>query len=158
MKLTSYTDYALRTLMYLALNRDRLVTIQDIADAHHIAKNHLSKIVHQLGILGLVQTVRGRNGGLRLGREPSAINLGEVVRSTESDFFIAECFDPDKPGCIYSASCALKGVLGRANVAFLGVLDDVTLDTLIGPADRKGGARMPAELAPVQLAARIRVK
>jgi Rrf2 family nitric oxide-sensitive transcriptional repressor len=156
MKLTSYTDYALRTLMYLALNRNRLVTIQDIADAHHIAKNHLTKIVHHLGMLGLVQTVRGRNGGLRLGREPSAINLGEVVRSTESDFFIAECFDPDKPGCIYSASCTLKGVLGRASAAFLGVLDDVTLDTLIGPADGKDRARMPLESAPVRLVARVR--
>lgn len=158
MKLTSYTDYALRTLMYLALNRDRMVTIQDIADAHHIAKNHLTKIVHHLGLLGLVQTVRGRNGGLRLGREPSAINVGEVVRSTESDFFIAECFDPEKPGCIYSASCALRAVLGRASAAFLDVLDDVTLDTLIGPSHRKDGARMPSKSAPVQLVARIRVK
>lgn len=156
MKLTSYTDYALRTLMYLALNRDRLVTIQDIADAHHISKNHLTKIVHHLGMLGLVQTVRGRNGGLRLGREPSTINVGEVVRNTESDFFIAECFDPEKPGCIYSASCTLKGVLGRASAAFLGVLDDVTLDTLIGPADGKGRARRPLKTAPVELLSRIR--
>lgn len=158
MKLTSYTDYALRTLMYLALNRDRLVTIQDIADAHHIAKNHLTKIVHQLGLLGLVQTIRGRNGGLRLGREPSAINVGEVVRCTENDFFIAECFDPEKPGCIYSTSCALKGVLGRASAAFLDVLDGVTLDTLIGPTDGEGGARMPSKSAPARLVARVRTR
>jgi Rrf2 family nitric oxide-sensitive transcriptional repressor len=148
MKLTSYTDYALRTLMYLAMHRDRLATIQDIADAHKIAKNHLTKVVHQLGTLGLVDTVRGRNGGLRLGREPSEINVGEVVRSTESDFFIAECFDPDKPGCIYSASCALKGVLGRANAAFLDVLDGVTLDTLTSPSANR--RRSAANTAPLR--------
>jgi Rrf2 family nitric oxide-sensitive transcriptional repressor len=164
MKLTSYTDYALRTLMYLAQNRDKLTTIQDIADAHRIAKNHLTKIVHHLGMLGLVQTVRGRNGGLRLGREPSEINVGEVVRSTESDFFIAECFDPRKPGCIYSASCRLKGVLGRASAAFLGVLDEVTLDTLIGPVDSKDGTRASSTSAsisapvPVRLVSRGRTR
>ena len=133
MKLTSYTDYALRTLIFLALKRERLVTIHDIADAHQIAKNHLTKVVHQLGTLGLVETVRGRNGGLRLGREPSEINIGDVVRNTERDFFIAECFNAEKPGCIYSGSCALKGALGRASSAFLEVLDGVTLATLIAP-------------------------
>ena len=154
MKLTSYTDYALRTLMYLAMNRDRLVTIQDVADAHRIAKNHLTKVVHQLGMLGLVETVRGRNGGLRLGREPSEIRVGDVVRSTESDFFIAECFDPEKPGCIYSTSCALKGVLGRANAAFLGVLDGVTLDTLTGPDPARARSGDAAETAPVRFSVR----
>lgn len=154
MKLTSYTDYALRTLMYLAMNRDRLVTIQDIADAHRIAKNHLTKVVHQLGMLGLVETVRGRNGGLRLGREPSEIRVGDVVRSTESDFFIAECFDPERPGCIYSASCALKGVLGRANAAFLGVLDGITLDTLTGSVSPRGRIGDAAKASPVRFITR----
>jgi Rrf2 family nitric oxide-sensitive transcriptional repressor len=140
--------------MYLAMNRDRLVTIQDIADAHCIAKNHLTKVVHQLGMLGLVETVRGRNGGLRLGREPSEIRVGDVVRSTESDFFIAECFDPEKPGCIYSASCALKGVLGRANAAFLGVLDGVTLDTLTGSVPSRGRIEDAAKASPVRFITR----
>src|SRR6478672_11006356 len=80
MRLTSYTDYALRTLMFLALNRERLVTIGDIAETHHIAKNHLTKVVHQLGTLGYVETVRGRSGGLRLGREPEDIRVGDVAR------------------------------------------------------------------------------
>jgi Rrf2 family transcriptional regulator, nitric oxide-sensitive transcriptional repressor len=155
MKLTSYTDYALRTLMYLALNRDRLVTIQDIADAHKIAKNHLTKVVHQLGMLGLVDTVRGRNGGLRLGREPSEISVGEVVRSTEPDFFIAECFDPGKPGCIYSASCALKGTLGLANAAFLDVLDGVTLDTLTGPAASRQHSGTAVKAAPLRFISQV---
>jgi Rrf2 family nitric oxide-sensitive transcriptional repressor len=98
MKLTAYTDYALRTLMYLGANRDRLVTIQDIADLHNIAKNHLSKVVHQLGGLGVIQTVRGRNGGLRLGKEPIDIHLGDLVRNTEPDFNMAECFNRPQRG------------------------------------------------------------
>lgn len=150
MKLTSYTDYSLRTLMYLALNRDELVTIQDIADAHQIAKNHLTKVVHHLGLLGLIETVRGRHGGLRLGMEPEDINIGEVVRNTENDFHIAECFGNENGGCIYSSSCALKGVLSRASNAFLAVLDDVTLDTLITPASSPTRKRAAQKAVPVQ--------
>jgi Rrf2 family transcriptional regulator, nitric oxide-sensitive transcriptional repressor len=131
MRLTTYTDYALRTLMYLAANRDRLVTIQDIADAHHIAKNHLTKVVHHLGILGLVGSLRGRNGGLRLGREPAQINIGAVVRSTEPDFFMAECFNPEKSRCIMKAACILKDALHTATNAYLAVLDGVTLEDLM---------------------------
>lgn len=131
MRLTSYTDYALRTLMYLAMNRDRLVTIQDIADSHGIAKNHLTKVVNQLSAIGMIDSVRGRNGGLRLGREPADINIGDVVRSTETDFFIAECFNPDNQSCIYSAACSLKRVLRRATNAFLAELDGVTLEEMI---------------------------
>ncbi|SNS84279.1 transcriptional regulator, BadM/Rrf2 family [Noviherbaspirillum humi] len=141
MRLTTYTDYALRTLMYLAMNRDRLVTIQDIADSHAIAKNHLTKVVHHLGMLGFVETVRGRNGGLRLGREPKDINIGDVVRQTETDFNMAACFDPDDQNCLYSNACALKGVLGRATNAFLGVLDAVTLDMMLPPRQRRGGGK-----------------
>lgn len=138
MRLTTYTDYALRTLMYLAANRDRLVTIQDIADAHDIAKNHLTKVVHQLGILGVVESLRGRNGGLRLGKEPAQINIGAVVRSTEPDFYMAECFDPSKNHCMLSAACTLKGVLYNATAAYLAVLDGVTLEDLMA----KGGSRI----------------
>jgi Rrf2 family nitric oxide-sensitive transcriptional repressor len=141
MRLTSYTDYALRTLIFLGLNRDRLVTIQDIAQLHGISKNHLMKVVHQLGVNGFVDTVRGRNGGMRLKREPGDINIGDVVRNTETDFYMAECFDPDNVGCAYSASCTLKGVLGEATKAYLKVLDGVTLaDMLVNvkPAGQPG--------------------
>ena len=96
MRLTDYSDYSLRTLMYLGYNRDRLVTIQDIADLHGISKNHLMKVVHQLGLSGMVETVRGRNGGIRLNKEPVDIRIGEVIRNTESDFNMAECFDREK--------------------------------------------------------------
>lgn len=131
MRLTSYTDYALRTLMYLGMNRDNLVTIQDIADLHGISKNHLMKVVHQLGLSGMVETVRGRNGGLKLGHEPADINIGEVVRNTETDFFMAECFDPASNACVYAPSCILKGVLNDAIEAYLAVLNNVTLADLI---------------------------
>lgn len=131
MRLTTYTDYALRTLMYLAANRDRLVTVQDIADAHDIAKNHLTKVVHQLGTLGFVESLRGRNGGLLLGREPAQINIGEVVRSTEPDFYMAECFDPQKSHCILDGNCILKSTLHSATKAYLAVLDGVTLADLM---------------------------
>lgn len=131
MRLTAYTDYTLRTLLYLGMHRERLATIQDIAVQHGISKNHLMKVVHQLGLSGMVETVRGRNGGLRLRLEPSQINIGAVVRSTESDFFMAECFDPDRNSCMLSASCALKGVLGEATAAYLRVLDGVTLENVI---------------------------
>lgn len=134
MRLTTYTDYSLRTLMHLGLHRERLATIQDIANAHGISKNHLMKVVHQLGLAGLVETVRGRNGGLRLKREPAQINLGEVVRKTETDFFMAECFEPGGSACLYASACALKGVLGAATRAYLSVLDGVTLADLVGPA------------------------
>ena len=131
MRLTTYTDYALRTLMYLAAQRDRLVTIQDIADAHGIAKNHLTKVVHQLGILGFVESLRGRKGGLRLGKEPAQINIGAVVRSTEPDFYMAECFDPQKNNCRLSSACILKDTLYQATAAYLAVLDGVTLEILM---------------------------
>lgn len=144
MKLTAYTDYALRTLMYLGMNRDRLVTIQDIADLHNIAKNHLSKVVHQLGALGVIQTVRGRNGGLRLGKEPADIPLGDLVRNTEPDFNMAECFNRERNACILTSSCALKGVLNNATSAYLAVLDGATLQDLLPTgANRSANTRSP---------------
>ena len=147
MRLTTYTDYTLRVLIYLGMNQDRLVTIQDIADLHGISKNHLMKVVHQLGLSGLVETVRGRNGGMRLRKASAEINVGAVVRSTESDFFMAECFNQRSNACVYAPACALKGVLFQATEAYLAVLDGVTLEQLIKPA-----ANLPQDKAvPVQI-------
>ena len=131
MRLTNYTDYALRTLMYLAVSRDRLVTIQDIASLHSISKNHLTKVVHHLGQIGFVATVRGRNGGLKLGLEPIDINIGAVVRQTETDFYMAECFHKENNRCVYASACVLEDVLGAATAAYLKVLDGVNLDDLV---------------------------
>ncbi|TFW16914.1 RrF2 family transcriptional regulator [Duganella callida] len=134
MRLTSFTDYSLRTLLFLAANRDKLVTIQDIADLHVISKNHLMKVVYQLGLSGLVETVRGRNGGLRLAKEPEDINIGALVRATETDFFMAECFDRDADTCPLTAHCKLKNTLSAATQAFLHVLDQQTLADMLPPA------------------------
>jgi len=143
MRLTSFTDYSLRTLLFLAANRDKLVTIQDIADLHVISKNHLMKVVYQLGLSGLVETVRGRNGGLRLAKEPKDINIGELVRATESDFFMAECFDRDNDTCPLTPSCKLKNTLNAATAAFLAVLDQQTLQDMLPAA--------AAEAKPVRI-------
>ncbi|MEC4719756.1 Rrf2 family transcriptional regulator [Noviherbaspirillum sp. CPCC 100848] len=149
MRLTSYTDYALRTLMHLAANPDHLVTISDIADTHGIAKNHLTKVVHQLGVQGFIETVRGRSGGLRLGKNPKDIRIGDVVRQTETDFYMAACFDIEDQGCAYASGCGLKGVLSRATDAFLGVLDEVTLDSLM---QKKGRTLKGIEIRDAKLA------
>ena len=151
MRLTTYTDYALRTLMYLAANRDRLVTIKDIADTHDIAKNHLTKVVHQLGILGFVESLRGRNGGVKLGKEPGQINIGTVVRSTEPDFYMAECFDPKKNHCILSTDCVLKGVLYTATNAYLAVLDGVTLEDLMKTTDSSSSVSTEASFKSIPI-------
>jgi Rrf2 family nitric oxide-sensitive transcriptional repressor len=131
MRLTSFTDYSLRTLLYLCAHRDRLVTIQDIADMHSISKNHLMKVVYQLGQTGMIETVRGRNGGLRLGRAPKDINIGALVRETETDFFMAECFDREHDTCPLTPNCRLKGALWSATQAFLAELDKVTLEDML---------------------------
>ena len=137
MRLTAYTDYTLRTLIYLGMHRDRLSTIHDIAELHDISKNHLMKVVHQLGLSGLVETVRGRNGGLRLKVEPEQINIGAVVRHSETDFYMAECFGPNATACHLAPACALKGVLAAATAAYLKVIDSVTLADLIAAQPAK---------------------
>lgn len=144
MRLTAYTDYTLRTLIYLGMHRDRLATIQDIADLHGISKNHLMKVVHQLGLSGLVETVRGRNGGLRLRVEPDQINIGEVVRHSETDFYMAECFSPGGSACDLAPACALKGLLAGATAAYLKVLDGATLADLLAiqPKLQQGVAKV----------------
>ena len=151
MRLTIYTDYALRTLMHLAVHRERLVTIQDIADVHSIAKNHLTKVVHQLGLLGVVETARGRNGGLKLGKEPAQINIGAVVRSTEPDFYMAECFNRARNECVLTPSCVLKGVLSSATTAYLAVLDGVTLEDLVKKGNGRAASPPSLKSIPVQL-------
>jgi len=152
MRLTDYTDYSLRTLMYLGTHRDRLVTIQDIADTYGISKSHLMKVVHQLGISGLVETIRGRSGGLRLGKEPEEINIGEVVRGTEPDFMMVECFNRQINECILSPSCELQDVLRRATDAYLEVLNGVTL------ADLLRNSASLRKLARVQIYPKEKVK
>lgn len=130
MKLTFYADYSLRLLMYCAVRRDELVTIQEVADAYGISKNHLMKVAYELGRKGYLETVRGRGGGLRLARPPEKIGLGDVVRKVEEDFTMVECFDPKANQCVITGPCRLRGALSRALKAYLAVLDEYTLADL----------------------------
>ena len=132
MRLTGFTDYTLRTLMYLALQPDRLVTIADIADAYNISANHLMKVVHQLSVAGDIVTTRGRHGGLRLARPPSDINIGAVVRRTEPDMALVACFESDH-NCPIDSCCVLQRVMRDALAAFVAVLDRYTLADLVAP-------------------------
>jgi Rrf2 family transcriptional regulator, nitric oxide-sensitive transcriptional repressor len=136
MRLTVYTDYALRMLMYLALKEDQLATIAEIAESYDISKNHLMKVAHQLGVAGYVETVRGRGGGLRLAKPIQAIVLGEVVRYTEPDMAIVPCFEPVNAPCAIQPCCVLKRALKKARDAFVEVLDGYTLSDLVQPQAR----------------------
>jgi Rrf2 family nitric oxide-sensitive transcriptional repressor len=133
MRLTVYTDFSLRVLMFLALKGDGLATIAEVAKAYGISKNHLMKVAHQLGVAGYVETVRGKGGGLRLALRPQDIVIGEVVRRTEPDMALVPCFAPDGASCVIIPSCALRGVISKAREAFLSALDERTLADLVRP-------------------------
>lgn len=130
MRLTVFTDYALRVLMYLDLNAERRVTIRDVAEAYGISRNHLMKVVNKLTRAGLVDASRGVNGGLALARPAAEITVGEVVRSTEDDLALVECFREDNQ-CVITPECELKRVFGRARAAFLAALDEETISDLM---------------------------
>lgn len=133
MRLTVYTDYALRMLMYLAVKDDGLATISEIAASYGISKNHLMKVAHQLGMAGYVDTVRGRSGGLRLAKPAEAIGLGDVVRHAEPDMALVPCFKPVDASCAVRPCCALRRALERAGAAFASVLDEYSLADLVKP-------------------------
>ena len=161
MKLTNYSDYALRSLIYLAVKPEpqALANISDIANSYNISKSHLTKIIHQLGQLGYIETIRGKNGGIRLARAPEKINLGVLIKQIEPDFALVECFAATVPkvdnteqqglpitlidetanesssltkqGCVISPACRLKGVFFEALTAFVSVLEGYTLADII---------------------------
>ena len=135
MRLSLWTDYTLRVLMYCAAceHRDQPVTISEIAESHGISRSHLTKIVQQLGAKGLLETTRGRGGGIRLCKPAAEINVDDLVRQTETDFAMVECFDAQTNQCRLSPRCGLKGVLHQATNSFLAVLDGVTLADVIAP-------------------------
>lgn len=132
MRLTTFTDYTLRTLMYLAVAEGHLATIAAIAAAYGISEAHLMKVVHRLGLAGDITTVRGRGGGIRLARPASGINLGTLVRRTEADMALVPCF-AEMAACAIGTGCALTAVLQEALDAFLAVLDRYTLADLVKP-------------------------
>ncbi len=131
MHLTAHTDYALRVLMYTALIAPKSTTIDEIAGRYDLSRNHLMKIVQRLGAAGYLDTLRGRGGGIRLGRPPEEIVLGEVIRLTEERFDLVECHNDAKNRCVISDDCLLRGVLDDAARAFMAVLDGKTLRDVI---------------------------
>jgi Rrf2 family nitric oxide-sensitive transcriptional repressor len=130
MRLTMFSDYALRVLLVLATRTDALVTIADIATAFEISEAHLTKVAHALGKTGWVATVRGRNGGMRLEVDPRKLRLGEVVRRLEADFALVECFGTDNR-CVLTGGCGLERALQLALAAFFAELDRYTLADLV---------------------------
>jgi Rrf2 family nitric oxide-sensitive transcriptional repressor len=131
MRLTNYSDYSLRVLIFLSSGpHEKLVNIKDIAEAYGISKNHLMKIIYNLGKMGYIDTIRGRNGGIRLAKLPSEINIGEIIRKTEEDFNIVECFEHGNT-CVITPVCSLKHVFNKALEQFLQVLDQYTLDDIV---------------------------
>lgn len=150
MRLTQWTDFTLRVLMYCAACHERAqpVTITEVAQAYGISRSHLTKIVQDLSARGYLETTRGRGGGMRLMRPAKEINVGAVVRATESDFVVVECFDPQNNQCRLSSHCRLQSVLGQAMQSFFAVLDALTLEDLMVPV---GQAAPSAGVIPIAL-------
>ncbi len=144
MRLAEYTDYTLRVLMYCAARRDQRVTIGEMAEHHGLSKNHLMKVVNDLAGQGLLETTRGRGGGVRLVKEPVDIRIGDVVRASESDFRLVECFDESTSACTLSSSCRLKHLFGTALQAYFDTLDGATLADLATASPTPGWIDAPA--------------
>ena len=140
MRITRYTDYSLRVLIYVALKQDEISTIGEIADSYGISKNHLMKVLQALHNNGYLQAVRGKNGGIYLQGLPEHINIGQLVRTTEEDFSLVECFSGGD--CQLTPACKLKGVFAKALEAFFQVLDTYTLADLLTPASRRELVRL----------------
>jgi Rrf2 family nitric oxide-sensitive transcriptional repressor len=135
MRLTNFSDYCLRLLMYAAVRQDRLVTIEEVSEVYDISRAHLMKVANTLTKAGYLKAVRGRSGGLTLAKPPGKIKLGEVIRATEPDFALVECFGAGNE-CIITPSCRLRGILHEGLDAFGKVLDRYTLaDLMLRPKD-----------------------
>lgn len=139
MRLTLHTDYALRMLVYLALNEGRPSRVADVAQSYGISRNHLLKVALHLGRLGYLTTLRGRSGGIALARTPENINLGEVVRRMEDDFSLVECMRPAGGACVITPACRLTGVFKQALEAFLSVFDNYSLADIAEDKDALAG-------------------
>src|SRR5450830_301668 len=133
MRLTTFSDYTLRVLIYLGVHDEEIATVGQIADVYGISANHLMKVVHYLAQGGYIETARGKGGGMRLGLSPEMINVGEIVRGTEDNRKLVECFDRTSSDCRIESACVLRGVLGHALDAFFLCLDSYTLADLLAP-------------------------
>lgn len=131
MRMTSQTDYALRMLIFLAVRNGRPCTVNDVATSYGLSRNHLLKVARRLSGLGLVDTVRGRTGGIRLARDPEDVNLGSLIRATEDDLALVECLKSDGGECVIDPACSLRSVVREALGAYLAVFDKYVLADLV---------------------------
>ncbi|HMX62224.1 MAG TPA: Rrf2 family transcriptional regulator [Candidatus Sumerlaeota bacterium] len=127
MHLTMFTDFGLRTLMFVAANPGRLCSVKEISGAYGISRNHLVKVVHRLGQLNYVETVKGRGGGIRLARPAEEMRLGDLIQTLEANMILVECFDSATNTCLITNTCQLKHYLHDAKQAFLSSLNEHTL-------------------------------
>jgi len=135
MQLTQFTDFSLRALIYIATKKTKC-TINDIANAYNISDNHLIKIIHNLSKLELINTTRGKNGGITLAANPAKINLGTLIQQLESHFDLVPCFNAEKSNCCIAPACKLKRILQEAQKSFMNVLNQYTLaDVLQNQSD-----------------------
>jgi Rrf2 family transcriptional regulator, nitric oxide-sensitive transcriptional repressor len=137
MRLTQFSDYALRTLLYLGVHDDRLVPVVEVARSYRISHNHLAKVAGMLTELGVVEAVRGRGGGIRLAVPPGEVSVGWLVRQTEPDLHLVECFDRETDTCPITPACMLRSVLFEARKSFLDTLDRYTLADFLASRGRK---------------------
>lgn len=154
MRLAEYTDYTLRVLMHCATHPDERITIAGLAEGFGLSKNHLMKIVTDLARQGLIETSRGRGGGLRLLADPASVRIGDVVRASETDFRLVECFDPATNRCTLSPGCRLKSLLEGALQAYLQALDGATLADIATAAPDTGPSGRIAGPRPIRRSAR----
>ena len=145
MRLTRFSDYSLRVLIYLGVQGERLSTTGEVAAAYAISEHHLTKVVYRLVQNGYIQTVRGKGGGMRLARDPDEINIGDVVRRSEGKPALVECFDEVKSECRIDSACALKGMLFGAVGAFFDVLKNYTLADLLASRTKLARTLNPAK-------------
>lgn len=145
MKLTAYTNYALRSLQLAALKAPDLIRVDDVVRVHGLARPHIVKIVHELGRAGYLETQRGRGGGFRLAMRAEDIVVGEVVRLTEGPMELVECFNPERNTCPLLGVCKLSRALQKATRAFMDVLDDLTLADIAANRDQ-----LLARIAPLE--------
>tara|TARA_R110002049_G_scaffold98125_4_gene238851 strand:- start:950 stop:1387 length:438 start_codon:yes stop_codon:yes gene_type:complete len=126
MRLASFTDYSLRVLIYLALKEDERSTVSEIADKYQISKNHLVKVVHNLSSMGMINSFKGKGGGLTLSQKPEKIIIGHLIKKLENESHLVECFSPSG-NCIINPTCQLKKALALAEKNFYNTLNEFTL-------------------------------
>ena len=131
MQLTYFSDYALRLALYLAAHPDRVVSVQEVSRAYLVSSHHMVKVARLLAGRGIVEAVRGRRGGLRLAVPAEHLTIGALVRLTEPNFHVVECFDRAGNTCPIAPACGMKGIFQRAQGAFLDVLDEHTIAELL---------------------------